>query len=111
MRMWMVDPKTMCRKHLLGEHVEIHMIVGHMKRKKSIRGFVKNNCIEPSKLLERHQELVEEMIYRGYKHKSSLEVEETLLDYLTSGDREVKVDVGASLEDILARCAECRSRS
>ena len=24
MRMWMVDPKWLCRKHLLWEHVEIH---------------------------------------------------------------------------------------
>ena len=23
MRMWMVNPKIMCRKHLLGEHVEL----------------------------------------------------------------------------------------
>lgn len=28
MRMWMVDPKIMCRKHLLGEHLELHMLAG-----------------------------------------------------------------------------------
>jgi hypothetical protein len=25
--MWMVDPRIMCRNHLLGEHAEIHMFV------------------------------------------------------------------------------------
>ena len=25
MRMWMVNPKMMCNKHLLGEHVELHL--------------------------------------------------------------------------------------
>jgi hypothetical protein len=30
MRMWMVPPKVMCRKHLLGEHVEIHMLAGSL---------------------------------------------------------------------------------
>jgi len=28
MRMWMLNPKALCRKHLMGEHVEIHMLVG-----------------------------------------------------------------------------------
>ena len=30
MRMWMVNPGFMCNKHLLGEHVECHMLVGHL---------------------------------------------------------------------------------
>ena len=28
MRMWNVDVTKMCNKHLLGEHVEMHMFVG-----------------------------------------------------------------------------------
>ena len=32
MRMWMVDPQIMCRQHLLGEHTEMHMFVGTLKR-------------------------------------------------------------------------------
>ena len=40
MRMWMVDPKKMCRKHLLGEHVEIHMMVGTLLKGRSIDGFL-----------------------------------------------------------------------
>jgi hypothetical protein len=34
--MWMVDPRLVCSKHLLGEHVELHMFVGCLlKRKRS----------------------------------------------------------------------------
>ena len=108
MRMWMIDPKILCRKHLLGEHVELHMIVGSLRKKKSIKGFIKSNCIEPQSIALRHAQLVEEILSRGYNHKSSLEVEENLLDYLTTEDREVKVNVGSSLEDLTNRCADCR---
>ena len=34
MRQWMVDPRLLCRKHLLGEHVENHMFIGTLKRVK-----------------------------------------------------------------------------
>lgn len=40
MRMWMLPPETMCRKHLLGEHVELHMLLGTMKRGRRIDGFL-----------------------------------------------------------------------
>ena len=33
MRMWGVDPKQMCRQHLLGEHVELHMQAGAVLEK------------------------------------------------------------------------------
>ena len=110
MRMWMVDPSAMCRQHLLGEHVEIHMIVGHLRMQRSIKGFIKNNCIEPSSLIARHDQLVEEMTRRGYKHKSELIVPEGLLDYLTEGERVVKVDSEGSLDDLMGRCVNCRNQ-
>lgn len=72
MRMWMVDPKILCNKHLLGEHVELHMFIGSINKGRDIEGYVKNNLIEPSKLYQRHQELVNEMKRRGMNHKSEL---------------------------------------
>ena len=30
MRMWLVNPALLCRQHLLGEHVEMHMFAGHI---------------------------------------------------------------------------------
>ncbi len=110
MRMWMVDPKIMCRKHLLGEHVELHMIVGHMKKRRSIKGFIRHNCIEPLAIAQRHEELVKEMVIRGYDHKSVLDVPENLLEYLTAIEKRVRVSVESSVEDLITRCADCRSR-
>ena len=45
MRMWMVDPKIMCRKHLLGEHVEHHMFVGTINKRISIVGYLRDNLL------------------------------------------------------------------
>lgn len=36
MRMWMLPTAGMCRKHLLGEHVELHMLLGSLRRGKNI---------------------------------------------------------------------------
>lgn len=38
MRMWMVDPATMCDRHLLGEHAEIHMAIGTIAKGRSVAG-------------------------------------------------------------------------
>lgn len=43
MRMWMVPPRHMCRKHLLGEHVELHMFVGSIKNGVRVEGYLANN--------------------------------------------------------------------
>ncbi len=46
MRMWNVLPEYLCRKHLLGEHVEMHMFVGTIKRGVSLNGYIKNKLVE-----------------------------------------------------------------
>ncbi len=106
MRMWMVDPKLMCRKHLLGEHVEIHMFVSTILSGKSIKGYIKNNLIEPSKILERHEELVEEMKRRGYKHNSPLNdnVMEQIKNKLSESDYNTIIDKESSLLELKSRC-------
>lgn len=100
--MWMVDPRTMCRQHLLGEHVEIHMLVGTLKRGKSIMGFLDGGLVEPQSIQHRHDALVAEMAVRGYNHKSPLPP----LPPTVTGS----VDTDKSLEDLLTRCPECRNR-
>jgi hypothetical protein len=70
--MWMVNPALMCNKHLLGEHVECHMLVGHLKRKRPITNYIRLNLLEPTNLRERHDKLALEMKNRGFMHKSPL---------------------------------------
>lgn len=106
MRMWMVDPSIMCRKHLLGEHVECHMFLGALRKNKNLQGYLDNNLFEPNFLFDRHKALAEEMKRRGYNHKSKLRRED--LSGLTLADTKINKD--KSLSDLLSRCKVCNSR-
>ena len=65
MRMWMVPPRRMCRKHLMGEHVEIHMAVATLRLGRSVDGFLEKGLLELRSLKSRHDELAAEMLRRG----------------------------------------------
>lgn len=110
MRMWMVDPAKLCDKHLLGEHVELHMFVGAMKRGTSMRGFLENNLLEPLGMLGRHDALVAEMERRCMNHKSPMTSYEVMhaLSMLDDDDRRVKVDAERAHTELMNRCSRCR---
>jgi hypothetical protein len=112
MRMWMVDPTTMCRKHLLGEHVETHMILGSLRAGIRLDGYVRNNLLELQSLKKRHDELAVEMVRRGYNHQSPLDWKEKGIDSVVQTDevKNSKVDRSLALEDLHARCSECRKK-
>lgn len=104
MRMWLVDPAYMCRKHLLGEHVELHMLVATIqKRKCSLQGYVDNKLIDTTKIQHRHNELVEEMKKRGYNHKSPL----TYVDCIRVGEN--IIDIQESHKELMRRCKDCET--
>lgn len=107
MRMWGVDTGMLCRKHLLGEHVEMHMFIGAMTRKKNLQGFVDKGLVETKEIINRHDQLAAEMIKRGMNHKSPLDsFAQTVLDtYPEQG----KLDIEANIEDLINRCADCRA--
>lgn len=105
MRQWHVDPKLLCRKHLLGEHCEHHMFLGSLLKGKSIDGFINDGLVEVHTLDVRHEEIAQEMLRRGYNHKSPLP--EGTADVLYEAGR---VDPKRSLEDLANRCEECRER-
>ncbi len=112
MRMWMVDPKIMCRQHLLGEHVEHHMFVGSINKGISMAGYIRDNLMEPMALVTRHWELVLEMESRGYNHKSELPAI-AWYKFQPSGNPDYLlkvVDKEASLKELLRRCPECQKR-
>lgn len=102
--MWMLDPKVLCSKHLLGEHVELHMLLGFLKKGKNLGKFLKKKQVDPSKLKERHEALVEEMGSRYYKHYSPLEIPDDI-DLVSS-----PVDLKANAQDLTNRCEECKER-
>ena len=104
MRQWLVDPSMLCRKHLLGEHVEHHMFMGTIMKGTSVAGYLRDGLLEPRTLQKRHAELVDEMHKRGYNHKSPLlDVDISHLPY-------GKIDIARNIEDLRNRCEECARR-
>lgn len=102
MRMWMVNPRRMCDQHLLGEHVELHMLVGTLLRKRSVAGFVANRLIEVHNVRRRHAALVAEMTRRGMTHRSPLPA--------FRATRLGKVNIRVNLRELARRCRACRQR-
>ena len=100
----MVDPKIMCRNHLLGEHLECHMFLGSLKKEQNLKGYLENNLFEPRSLEKIHVELVKEMERRGFNHKSPLVVKNDI----NSLDN-IKIDSDSSLKELLRRCKKCGS--
>jgi hypothetical protein len=98
LRMWFVDQRLMCHQHLLGEHRELHGIVGLLLRGKNVEGY--HGLIEVHNVMSRHGEIVEEMRRRNYEHKSPLsEFEEYVFG---------EVDREENLKELSRRCRACR---
>lgn len=113
MRMWMVDPALLCRKHLLGEHNELHMLAGSLLRGKSVEGFVRQGLLEPARLYQRHEDLAHEMLARGYKHQSPLPDEDDVQAALAGYPdhvRHASVELAVSEQELRRRCTHCAQR-
>lgn len=107
----MVPAGRMCRKHLLGEHVEIHMLLGTLKRGRSIAGFLSKGLLEPVSLKERHDALVAEMEIRGYSHRSPISGHEfrKVASRFSEIEKTARVNGEKSIEELYRRCAECKN--
>lgn len=110
MRMWMVDTKILCRKHLMGEHVETHMMIGSIIRGNKIDGFIENDLIQPRDILNRHNLLAKEMISRGYNHKSDIKEEDFNLAISKLSNEYINhmINKDKSLMDLITRCTLCK---
>ena len=100
MRMWNVDPRLMCRKHLLGEHVEMHMFAGTLAKGVSIQGYVDGGLVEVDRIRIRHDELAAEMERRGYRHSSPLRDD---CPSFCAG----RVNAEENLAELARRCPQC----
>jgi hypothetical protein len=108
--MWMVDPVLMCREHLLGEHREMHALVGMLTRKKSLTGYIKKGLLTPKLIGKRHDQLAKEIVKRGYNHLTPMIFEQELLDYLPEEQQNSKVDLQWSQTCLVLRCDRCKDR-
>ena len=113
MRMWMVDPQIMCRQHLLGEHKELHMLVGSVRRGRSLRGHIEKGQLQLSALHSRHEALAAEIERRNWDHSSPLlETASERGYWLTEVAQKQplnggEVDAEASRELLITRCSDC----
>jgi hypothetical protein len=104
MRDWAVNPKILCTKHLLGNHFEIHTAVGNLHNNGTwVKSLIEHGYLEPQNFQIRHDELVEEMLRRGYKHNSPLIINDIKLPIGC-------IDIDKSLSDLFSRCDECKRR-
>lgn len=101
----MVDPRIMCRQHLLGEHAELHAFVGAISRGHSVKGYLENGLLELQSLYSRHEELVKEMERRGFRHASPLVEKWKQAERLGAINRE------KSFKLLINRCSRCREKS
>ena len=105
MRMWLIDPKILCKNHLLGEHNELHKLVGAINKGKNLKGYYEKKLVDPMLMYFRHHQLVREMLDRNYNHKSEL----PLINY-KDVPYDIRIDLDKNLLDLLSRCEECRKR-
>lgn len=101
--MWCLDSSLLCRAHLIAEHGEIHSVATVLKnRTRKGLGWICNLLLHDylgGDLKVRHDELVHEMLKRGYKHLTPMP------DRMIFGG---KVDVRRSKRDLMARCEACK---
>jgi len=102
MRMWGVEPSLLCQQHLLGEHVEMHMFVGTIRKGISIQGYIDKGLVDPAKIKQRHEELSAEMVFRGMNHNSPL------LSFRKKPACEI--DALGNKKELHRRCPACRER-
>lgn len=77
MRVWDIHVKHLCRKHLLGEHRELHGLWNILTKHGGKGGYshhpeTKRWIGKLTALYNRHELLVAEMTKRGFKHNSDL---------------------------------------
>jgi hypothetical protein len=75
MRIWDIAPAKLCRNHLLAEHNELHAIWNILTQGK--KGYADHPETKRWKgklraLFLVHEEIVQEMLARGYNHQSPL---------------------------------------
>ena len=102
MRMWNVETGLLCRNHLLGEHLEVHLFVGSILKDKSLNGYLNKGLLEVHNLTKRHNEIVKELKKRGYKHNSKL----PKFKSFKAGN----INIEENVKELCFRCVKCRER-
>lgn len=106
MRMWMVNPRIMCNKHLGGEYAEFYKHKWTFENKHKKDKYIENNCLEPRSMQKRHDELVEERLRRGLKAKGTFIAPD--ISYLPEHQQNHTIDVEMNLKLLIDKCPDCK---
>jgi hypothetical protein len=102
--MWMIDPNKMCKRHISGEHNEIHKHLPSLYAGVSVEGRMAPVVqIQLNALQARHDELAQYL-----NHKSPLEVDDGLIRRNYGPHYYRMVDVTHNEADLANRCEACR---
>ena len=113
MRQWGIDTALLCRKHLLGEHVECHMALGTLRRGTRVKGYIEKKLLKIGAIHIRHEQLAKEIERRGMKHNSPMTKKDELLvkkmaeTYISNLGTDGKLDIAGNIEELKKRCKQC----
>ena len=106
----MINPELLCNQHLLGEHSEIHKHRHNFVKKHKISGRIFPIVqIEPLSMQSRHDELHKEM-ERRFKKTYDSPYQQPDLNHLPINEKNARVDIALSLQDLSCRCEKCREK-
>ena len=100
--MYNLYPTLLCDRHLLKEHMDIHMFKRALDLKVDICQEIKEGKIETHNLIKRHNELMVEIEARGYIHNTPIGKGE----YKEQG----KVDKTKVVAYLAIFCEDCKKR-
>lgn len=102
MRIWDIQPKNLCRKHLLAEHRELHGLWNILTKNEGKGGYSRHpetlRWVGKQKALYlRHEALVKEFTRRGYQHHTPLDKKFST----GSGSQQVFINTASEQKTIL----------
>lgn len=107
----MVNPKKMCTRHLLGEHLECHMFAGSISKGIKMDGYISNKLLEIQSLNLRHNDLAKEIKRRKFeKYGIAKEHKSMLKEIDTNYCKQIKIDINENEKELCKRCEDCKKR-
>jgi len=105
-RQWLVEPREMCKQHLLGEHLEAHIFLSKMQKGYKLDGFRKGSMFFGASYVQYRHDLIAEVL--NQPHKTPLLLQDLKVEkypYIAPTSK----DFEKSSNDLYGRCERCRN--
>lgn len=103
-RQWLSPPDAMCRRHLLGEHLEAHIFVSKMEKSWSLDGFIRGSMFFGAEYIKFRHDWLSRYISG---HKTPLNIDHIDLDRYPLLEPDA-YHMLKSVNDLIGRCEECK---